>query len=152
MAARSVVSPRTALCTQPTAACACVQPVTVCLPGEWPRVVALLDDLGDWEVLLSWLGLGSLTLTLTLTLIFTPTLTLTLTLNLTRFVTTTYDALCGNFVLHLRRLRLTNYLLVTFDASQQERLLSRGEEYYPNPPSIPNPSPTPNPNPNRSGY
>ena len=48
--------------------------------------------------------------------------TLTLTLSLTRFVTTTYDALCGNFVLHLRRLRLTNYLLVTFDASQQERL------------------------------
>ena len=38
------------------------------------------------------------------------------------FVTTTYDALCGNFVLHLRRIRLTNYLLVTFDASQQEPL------------------------------
>ena len=46
------------------------------------------------------------------------------------FVTTTYDALCGNFVLHLRRLRLSNYLLVTFDASQQERLLRRGEESY----------------------
>ena len=46
------------------------------------------------------------------------------------FVTTTYDALCGNFVLHLRRIRLTNYLLVTFDASQQERLRLRGEESY----------------------
>ena len=46
------------------------------------------------------------------------------------FVTTTYDALCGNFVLHLRRLRLSNYLLVTFDASQQERLQRRGEESY----------------------
>ena len=87
MAARSVVSPRTALCTQPTTACACVQPVTVRVPGEWPRVVALLDDLGDWEVPLSCLGVGSLALTLILTLTFTLTLTLTLILILSLTLT-----------------------------------------------------------------
>ena len=38
-------------------ACARLQPATVCVPGEWPRVVALLDDLSDWEVQLSWRGL-----------------------------------------------------------------------------------------------
>jgi len=45
-------------------------------------VVALLDDLGDWEVPLSCLGVGSLALTLILTLTFTLTLTLTLILTL----------------------------------------------------------------------
>ena len=43
------------LCHEP--ACARLQPATVCVPGEWPRVVALLDDLSDWEVQLSWRGL-----------------------------------------------------------------------------------------------
>ena len=46
------------------------------------------------------------------------------------FVTSTYDTLAINFVMHLRRLRLDHYLLVTFDADQQARLVARGEESY----------------------
>ena len=40
-------------------ACARLHPATVCVPGEWPRVVALLDDLSDWEVRLTWRGVWS---------------------------------------------------------------------------------------------
>ena len=46
------------------------------------------------------------------------------------FVTSTYDTLAINFVMHLRRLRLDHYLPAAFDADQQARLVARGEESY----------------------
>ena len=33
---------------QPTTLCG--QRTTLCVTGEWPRVIALLDDFNDWEV------------------------------------------------------------------------------------------------------
>jgi hypothetical protein len=64
-------------------------------------------------------------------------------LRLTNYLLVTFDASQQAAWLGLGRARVgvsTNYLLVTFDASQRERLRLRGVEYYPNP----NPSPNPN--------
>jgi hypothetical protein len=46
------------------------------------------------------------------------------------FVTKLYDPLCRNFVAHLRRIRLRNYLLTTFTASYHRELEARGEQPY----------------------
>ncbi len=46
------------------------------------------------------------------------------------FATAVYDPLCKNFVAHLRRLHLKNYLLITFNASYHRTLTGRGEEPY----------------------
>ena len=43
---------------QPTTLCG--QRTTLCVTGEWPRVIALLDDFNDWEVrrIAYWRGGG----------------------------------------------------------------------------------------------
>ena len=46
------------------------------------------------------------------------------------FATALYDPLCRNFVGHLRRLDVRNYLLATFTAAYHRTLVARGERAY----------------------
>ena len=46
------------------------------------------------------------------------------------FATAVYDPLCRNFLAHIRRLRLTHYLLATFTTTYHAALVGRGERAY----------------------
>ena len=52
------------------------------------------------------------------------------------FATALYDRLCRNFVAHVRRLRLTHYMITTFTADYHRTLSQRGERPYLHPLSM----------------